>query len=114
MSQSTTNNSNGNSGRRRGLDLEPYQVILRPVVTEKSMEQSQDNGLNAYTFEVHQQATKDQIREAVSELFDVRVVAVRTQKRQGKPRRHKTRLGHTKSWKKAIVKLHDEDHITFF
>ncbi|GIS57818.1 MAG: hypothetical protein CM1200mP2_00430 [Planctomycetaceae bacterium] len=41
-------------------------------------------------------------------------MAVRTQKRQGKPRRHKNRQGHTKSWKKAVVKLHEEDHITFF
>jgi large subunit ribosomal protein L23 len=89
-------------------------VILRPVVTEKSMEHSQDDALNAYTFEVHQQATKDQIRAAIEDLFEVRVVAVRTQKRHGKPRRHKTHLGHTKSWKKAIVKLHHEDHITFF
>ena len=113
MNPSTKNNSKS-SGRRSGLDLEAYQVILRPVVTEKSMEQSQDNDLNAYTFEVHQQASKDQIREAIEELFEVRVVAVRTQKRHGKPRRHKTHLGHTKSWKKAIVKLHEEDHITFF
>ena len=110
----STKNSSNSSGRRSGLDLEPYQVILRPVVTEKSMEQSQDNDLNAYTFEVHHQASKEQIREAIEELFDVRVVAVRTQKRHGKPRRHKTHLGHTKSWKKAIVKLHNEDHLTFF
>jgi large subunit ribosomal protein L23 len=114
MNQDTTRTTKQSAGRRHGLDLEPYQVILRPVVTEKSMEQSQDNDLNAYTFEVHQQATKDQIRAAIEDLFDVRVVAVRTQKRQGKPRRHKTRLGHTKSWKKAVVKLHHEDHITFF
>ena len=113
MNQSTTNTSD-TSSRRRGLDLEPYQVILRPVVTEKSMEQSQDDELNAYTFEVHQQASKDQIRAAIEQLFEVRVVSVRTQKRHGKPRRHKTHLGHTKSWKKAIVKLHHEDHITFF
>ena len=114
MNQTPTRDSNKSSGRRHGLDLEPYQVILRPVVTEKSMEQSQDDALNAYTFEVHQQATKDQIRAAIEELFEVRVVAVRTQKRHGKPRRHKTHLGHTKSWKKAVVKLHNEDHITFF
>ena len=114
MNQDTTKTTKRSAGRRHGLDLEPYQVILRPVVTEKSMEQSQDNELNAYTFEVHQQASKDEIRVAIEELFDVRVVAVRTQKRQGKPRRHKNRQGHTKSWKKAIVKLHEEDHITFF
>ena len=114
MNQTLSSTSNETADRKIGLDLEAYQVILRPVVTEKSMEQSQDNDLNAYTFEVHQQATKDEIRAAIEDLFDVRVVAVRTQKRQGKPRRHKTRLGHTKSWKKAVVKLHEEDHITFF
>ena len=114
MNQTTPSQSTETTGRKRGLDLEAYQVILRPVVTEKSMEQSQDNELNAYTFEVHQQASKDEIRVAIEELFDVRVVAVRTQKRQGKPRRHKNRQGHTKSWKKAVVKLHEEDHITFF
>ena len=58
--------------------------------------------------------TKDEVRAAIEELFEGRVVAVRTQKRQGKPRRHKNRQGHTKSWKKAVVKLHEEDHITFF
>ena len=114
MNQTSPSTSNGTAGRRAGLDHEAYQVILRPVVTEKSMEQSQDNELNAYTFEVHKQASKDQIRAAIEELFEVRVVAVRTQKRQGKPRRHKNRQGHTKSWKKAVVKLHEEDHITFF
>jgi len=114
MNQTSSSTSNETADRKSGLDLEAYQVILRPVVTEKSMEQSQDDVLNAYTFEVHHQATKDQIRAAIEELFDVRVVAVRTQKRQGKPRRHKTHLGHTKSWKKAVVKLHNEDHITFF
>tara|TARA_B100000029_G_scaffold494664_1_gene558707 strand:+ start:794 stop:1132 length:339 start_codon:yes stop_codon:yes gene_type:complete len=112
MSPSST--SSQDSTRKSGLALEPYQVILRPVVTEKSMGQSQDNDLNAYTFEVHQRASKDEIRAAIEELFDVRVVAVRTQTRQGKPRRHRTSLGQTKSWKKAIVKLHEEDHITFF
>ncbi|HAB12901.1 MAG TPA: 50S ribosomal protein L23 [Planctomycetaceae bacterium] len=114
MNQTSSSTSNETADHKSGLDLEAYQVILRPVVTEKSMEQSQDNELNAYTFEVHQQAAKDQIRAAIEELFDVRVVAVRTQKRQGKPRRHKNRQGHTKSWKKAVVKLHEEDHITFF
>ena len=97
-----------------GLQLEPYQVILRPVVTEKSMQQSQDNDLNAYTFEVHSRSSKQQIKEAIEDLFDVRVVAVRTQTRKGKPRRNRQLVGHTRGWKKAVVKLHEEDHITFF
>lgn len=92
--------------------LNPYQVILRPLVTEKGTLLSER--YNAYTFEVHQKADKTDIRDAVEELWDVRVVHVRTQNRQGKPRRHKTALGRTKSWKKAIVELHEEDRIAFF
>ena len=50
----------------------------------------------------------------MQQLWDVRVVAVRTQTRLGKPRRHKMVVGLTRSWKKAVVKLHDEDRIAFF
>lgn len=95
-----------------GITLEPYQVILRPLVTEKGTHLSEK--LNAYSFEVHPQATKTDIKAAVQQLWDVRVVDVRTQTRVGKPRRHKMTVGHTRSWKKAVVKLHDEDRIAFF
>ena len=95
-----------------GITLEPHQVILRPLVTEKGTHLSEK--LNAYSFEVHPQATKTDIKAAVQQLWDVRVVDVRTQTRVGKPRRHKTTIGHTRSWKKAVVKLHDEDRIAFF
>ncbi len=95
-----------------GVTLEPYQVIRRPLVTEKGTHLSEK--LNAYSFEVHPLATKTDIKAAVQQLWDVRVVAVRTQTRVGKPRRHKMVVGHTRSWKKAIVKLHDEDRIAFF
>jgi large subunit ribosomal protein L23 len=95
-----------------GIALEPHQVIRRPLVTEKGTHLSEK--LNAYSFEVHPLATKTDIKAAVQQLWDVRVVAVRTQTRVGKPRRHKTVMGHTKSWKKAVVKLHDEDRIAFF
>ena len=59
-----------------GLDLRPYQVILRPLVTEKGTHQS--TRYNAYAFQVNPIATKDQIKEAVEELFHVRVEGVRT------------------------------------
>jgi len=95
-----------------GVVIEPHQVIRRPLVTEKGMHLSEK--LNAYSFEVHPLATKTDIKAAVQQLWDVRVIAVRTQTRVGKPRRHKTVMGHTKSWKKAVVKLHDEDRIAFF
>ena len=94
------------------LDLDPYQVILRPLVTEKGVHKA--SRYNAYSFEVNRMAGKDEIRRAVEELFDVKVVSVNTQNRKGKPRRTKFRWGTTKSWKKAIVKLDSEDKINFF
>lgn len=97
---------------RHGVDLEPYQVVLRPLVTEKGTHVSTRH--NAYAFEVHPLATKIDIRKAVETLWNVRVVAVRTQTRVGKPRRTKTIQVQTQPWKRAIVKLHDEDRIAFF
>lgn len=95
-----------------GLQLEPYQVVLRPLVTEKGTHLSERH--NAYTFEVNSLATKTDIKNAVESLWDVRVIGVRTQNRVGKPRRHKMHLGKTKSWKKAIVELHEDDRVSFF
>jgi large subunit ribosomal protein L23 len=94
------------------LTLEPHQVILRPLVTEKGVHRSTRN--NAYAFEVHRLATKTDVRRAVEELFDVTVVRVATQTRKGKPRRTRFRSGRTGDWKKAIVTLDTEDRIEFF
>ena len=94
------------------LTLEPHQVIVRPLVTEKGMHRS--TRCNAYAFEVNRLATKDDVRKAVEELFDVKVLKVHTQNRKGKPRRTRFRYGYTKDWKKAIVTLHSEDRIDFF
>lgn len=94
------------------LQLEPYQVIIRPLVTEKGTHQSEK--YNVYAFEVHPRATKEQIKDAVAQLWQVRATKVRTQTRKGKPRRHKMRVAYTSDWKKAIVQLHDEDRINFF
>ena len=60
---------------------------------------------NAYAFEVNRLATKTDVKRAVQQLFDVKVLAVHTQNRKGKPRRTKFHLGHTGKWKKAIVTL---------
>lgn len=98
--------------REHGVTLEPYQVILRPLVTEKGTHLSEK--YNAYTFRVHSLASKEDIRNAVQELWDVRVVKVRTQNRKGKPRRHRMAYGYTSDWKKAIVTLHEDDRISFF
>ena len=100
------------SEAKSGVQLEPYQVVLRPLVTEKGTHLSEK--FNTYTFEVSNQATKTDVKKAVEELWDVRVTHVRTQNRKGKPRRHKMAYGYTNSWKKAIVQLHEEDRISFF
>ena len=94
------------------LTLEPHQVILRPLVTEKGMHRATRN--NQYAFEVNPLADKAVIRSAVEDLFDVKVLKIRTQNRHGKPRRHRFRYGQTKNWKKAIVTLDAEHRIDFF
>ena len=94
------------------LKLTPQQIILRPLVTEKGMHKA--TRVNAYAFEVNRMASKEDIRKAVEELFEVKVVAVNTQNRQGKPRRSRFSKGRTKAWKKAIVKLDPEHRIDFF
>ena len=94
------------------LALAPHQIILRPLVTEKGMHKA--TRVNAYAFEVHRMASKDDVRRAVEELFEVKVVAVNTQNRQGKPRRSRYSKGRTKAWKKAIVNLDPEHRIDFF
>ncbi len=92
--------------------LEPHQIIVRPLVTEKGMHRSTRN--NAYAFEVHKLATKGDVRRAVEELFNVTVLKVHTQNRKGKPRRNKFRASITSDWKKAIVTLDSEHRINFF
>ena len=94
------------------ITLEPHQIILRPLVTEKGMHRS--TRYNQYAFEVSPLADKDDIRRAVEQLFNVKVVKVRTQNRKGKPRRYRFRYGYTKNWKKAVVTLHEEHRIDFF
>ena len=94
------------------LKLKPYQIIFRPLVTEKGFHKAER--CNAYAFEVNRLAGKQDIRAAVEELFSVKVVRVNTQNRKGKPRRTKSRWGKTKAWKKAIVTLDPEDRIDFF
>jgi large subunit ribosomal protein L23 len=95
-----------------GFALEPYQIVLRPLVTEKGFHKAER--CNAYAFEVNLLADKQAIREAVEQLFEVKVVRVNTQNRRGKPRRTRFRKGETKAWKKAIVTLDPEHRINFF
>jgi large subunit ribosomal protein L23 len=97
---------------KTSLALPAYQIILRPLVTEKGMHKASRN--NAYAFEVNPRAGKEAIRHAVEELFDVKVVRVNTQNRKGKPRKSRFHMGRTKAWKKAIVTLDPEHRIDFF
>lgn len=99
-------------GAKTSMHLEPHQIILRPLVTEKGVHRS--TRYNAYAFEVNRLATKIDVRRAIEELFDVKVLSVRTQNRKGKARRTRFRRGFTSDWKKAIVTLDSEHRIDFF
>jgi len=94
-------------------DLKYYDILLRPVVTEKSMN---DMSLKKYAFYVHPQATKIQIKEAVEKLFDgTKVEKVNTMNKLGKVRKRQNAQGRTPARKKAIVQLSaDSREIEFF
>jgi large subunit ribosomal protein L23 len=94
------------------LTLQPHQIIIRPLVTEKGMHKA--NRCNAYAFEVNRQAGKDDVRRAVEEMFEVKVLSVNIQNRKGKPRKARYHKGTTNAWKKAIVTLDPENKINFF
>jgi large subunit ribosomal protein L23 len=94
------------------IELQPHEVIRRPLVTEKGTHLSEK--YNVYAFEVNPQASKGDIKGAIEALFKVRVVRVRTLNYVGKPRRTRMVQSHTHAWKKAIVELHEEDRITIF
>jgi large subunit ribosomal protein L23 len=93
------------------VSLHPGQVLIRPVVSEKSYEQITQN---KYTFRVHEDAHKTQVRQAVEELFDVTVVRVNILKVQPKPKRRGLTRGTRPGWKKAVVQLKAGDSIEIF
>jgi large subunit ribosomal protein L23 len=86
-------------------------VIVRPIVSEKSYALL---AANKYTFRVHDRAHKTQIRQAVEEIFGVRVRDVRTMSVKSKPKRRGYTSGRSRSWKKAVVELHPDDRIELF
>jgi len=101
--------------RVRGPKLEPHQIILRPLITEKGTHLSEREKHRAYAFEVNPWASKEEIKAAVEELFEVQVGKVRTQNRAGKKRRYRFKVGRQSHWKKAIVTLkEDSQGIDFF
>jgi large subunit ribosomal protein L23 len=91
--------------------MDPRQIVIAPVVSEKSYSLIEDN---KYSFRVHPKAHKTQIRQAVEELFDVKVEAVNVVKVQPKPKRRGFHRGTKPGWKKAIVQLREGDRIEIF
>lgn len=89
-----------------------HQVIVRPVITEKSTDQL--DRLHAYTFVVDRDANKVEIRQAVETLFKVKVRDVRTMQYRGKERRVGRHVGRRAAWKKAVVTLREGDTIELF
>ena len=103
--------------------MDIHEIIRRPLITEKSTHQSQvAHGATrshkarggSYAFEVHPEASKPMIREAVEKIYRVKVRDVRTANRKGKARRVRYKIGTTRSWKKAVVVLDENSHIDLF
>ena len=90
---------------------DPRDVIFAPVVSEKSYSVLDQNW---YTFLVHPDANKTQIKIAIQQIFNVRVLTVNSMNREGKRKRTKTGFGQRKSTKRAMVKLADGDRIEAF
>ena len=89
-----------------------YETIVRPIITEKSSAAYQDR--QEYTFEVHTDASKPQIRAAIEQLFGVKVTGVWTSQQRGKEKRMGRTVGRRPNWKKAIVTLAPGDSIPVF
>jgi large subunit ribosomal protein L23 len=94
------------------VSLHPNEVLLAPVVSEKSYDQIEL--ARKYSFRVHPDAHKTQIRQAVEELFDVHVVGVNVIKVQPKPKRRGMVRGRKPGWKKAIVQIRPGESIEIF
>jgi large subunit ribosomal protein L23 len=91
--------------------VEAEKIILRPIISEKSYAQIDHS---RYTFEVHPDAHKTMIAQAVQQLFNVTVVGVSTANVRPKPKRRGCTRGRTSAWKKAVVQLAPGDKIEFF
>ncbi len=103
--------------------MDIYHTIKRPLITEKGTHQSTQmhdatkwaraRG-GAYSFEVHPEASKPMIKQAIEKIYNVKVLSVRTSNRQGKARRVRYKMGKTADWKKAVVVLDANSHIDLF
>ena len=93
------------------MSLHARQVLIAPVVSEKSYRLIEER---KYSFRVHPDAHKTQIRQAVEELFEVKVIAVNVSQVQSKPKRRGMIRGKRQGWKKAIVQVREGDEIQIF
>lgn len=91
--------------------MDVTQVIIKPIVSEKSFVLAE---AGRYTFRVHPEAHKTQIRQAVEEIFNVSVVAVHTANVRPKPKRRGMTSGTTRKWKKAVVTVGEGERIPIF
>lgn len=89
-----------------------YDVVRRPLITEKSSIQKDE--VNQVTFEVARNTNKIEIKNAVQKLFNVKVLDVRTMNFKGKKKRVGRSMGKRPDWKKAVVTLNPGDNIEFF
>ena len=103
--------------------MDIYHVVKKPLITEKGTHQStlsfpESNWKVArggsYTFEVHREASKPEIKQAIERIYSVKVLNVRSANHRGKRRRHKMTYGQTRAWKKAVVVLEPGNHIDLF
>ena len=92
--------------------MDNTNVIIKPLITEKSTHQQTTR--NAYAFQVHAAASKPQIKAAVEKIYEVKVIDVRTMNRKGKPRRSRFKMTTKSDWKRAIVVLDENSKIELF
>ena len=92
--------------------MDKYDIIKKPLITEKgTLHQS---FMNAYFFEVDKKANKQDIKQAIEDIYGVKVKDVRTMIRKGKPTRRGWVMGHKSDWKKAVVVLEEDSRIDLF
>ncbi len=94
------------------MKLDARKILIRPVITEKATRIKEEE--RTVAFEVHPKANKLQIKQAVEEIFKVKVESVRIVKMRGKTRRLRFKAGRTKHWKKAYVKLREGERMIEF
>jgi large subunit ribosomal protein L23 len=94
------------------MNLSVQDVVKRPLITEKA--ERNREATRQFAFEVHRDATKIQVKQAVEKLFNVHVLVVRTAVIRGKNKRVGRNIGRRPNWKKALVTLRDGDTIALF